>query len=836
MRPIHALSLLVAASLKLLTPMIALAQAPAPHEHDLGELGSVDIATSCSAEANAHVQRGLALLHHMMYERAAKAFAAAAAVQPACAMAYWGQAMSFVHPIWSDPPSAAAFAKGALLADTALAEGAKTSRERAYIEAIQRYYRASQTNKEAVNLRAFAGGWAAVHELYPDDPDAALFYALAQLATADPTDKTFAQQRRAGELIERVFARYPNHPGAHHYFIHAYDYPPLAARALQVARDYGRIAPEVPHALHMPSHIFTRLGLWEDSIAWNERSAAAALESPVGSVVSLHYLHALDYLAYAHLQRAEDEKAAQILAKLQRLQPPVQPELASAYALAAVPARIALERQDWAAAMALAPRSPEWFAWSSFPAVEAITHFARALGAAHRRNVSLARQSLDTLAALRDRAAESNAYWGTQVEIQRLAALAWLTFEQGERRQGIETMRQAAQLEASTEKHPVTPGEVLPASELLADMLLEMGEHAAARKQYAATLERSPNRFNSSYGVGRAAELAGDEAAAIKSYRQLVAFAVTDGKARTDRLQHAARYLASRQLAPRASAPRPGWSPDLALEGAIECCFGSKADGGGNVGDAHALTVEQTGGDLQPPLAQVLDRGHSHELGEPLREGGARQAGLTAQRVERPGLCRPPVYRAQRCTDMAIAQAGEPAGRLIRQAVDVLAHRVQEHQLAALREDRLAAGARLLAFFERAAHQIERENAGGTRPSDLQYARQCFQHRVVRSRVAAEKAADEARLLPVAAELVQNEWQRIARRAPIQAGVRHCVGAGLGADRVTIAAGDDYGIADVEAHRGLRLVDELRPASAVEHHMKADDVLELRHHAGADAG
>ena len=576
MRPIHALSLLVAASLKLLTPMIALAQAPAPHEHDLGELGSVDIATSCSAEANAHVQRGLALLHHMMYERAAKAFAAAAAVQPACAMAYWGQAMSFVHPIWSDPPPAAAFAKGALLADTALAEGAKTSRERAYIEAIQRYYRAGKTNKEAVNLRAFAGGWAAVHELYPDDPDAALFYALAQLATADPTDKTFAQQRRAGELIERVFARYPNHPGAHHYFIHAYDYPPLAARALQVARDYGRIAPEVPHALHMPSHIFTRLGLWEDSIAWNERSAAAALKSPVGSAVSLHYLHALDYLAYAHLQRAEDEKAAQILAKLQRLQPPVQPELASAYALAAVPARIALERQDWAGAMALAPRSPEWFAWSSFPAVEAITHFARALGAAHRRNVSLARQSLDTLAALRDRAAESNAYWGTQVEIQRLAALAWLTFEQGERRQGIETMRQAAQLEASTEKHPVTPGEVLPASELLADMLLEMGEHAAARKQYAATLERSPNRFNSSYGLGRAAELAGDEAAAIKSYRQLVAFAVTDGKARTDRLQHAARYLASRQLAPRASAPRPGRSPTSRLKARLNAASDPK--------------------------------------------------------------------------------------------------------------------------------------------------------------------------------------------------------------------------------------------------------------------
>jgi tetratricopeptide (TPR) repeat protein len=535
--------LLVAASMHLSTPCVALAQAFAEHEH--GELGTVEVVTSCSAAANAHLQRGLALLHHMMYDRAATSFAAAADVQPACAMAYWGQAMSLVHPIWSDPPAASVFAKGAMLADTAMKEGAKTARERAYVEAIQAYFKAGKTNKEAANLRAFASGWASVHQAYPDDPDAALFHALAQLATADPADKTYAQQRRAGDLIEKVFARHPNHPGAHHYFIHAYDYPPLAARALQVARAYGRIAPEVPHALHMPSHIFTRLGLWEDSIAWNQRSAAAALGKAVGGAVSLHYLHALDYLVYAHLQRGEDDKAAEVLANLQRLQGPLLPELASAYALAAVPARMALERQDWAAAMALEPRSPERFEWSSFPAVEAITHFARALGAAHRRDSSLARRSLDTLAALRDRAAESNAYWGTQVEIQRLAALAWLTFEQEDRRKGLEVMRQAAQLEATTEKHPVTPGEVLPASELLADMLLDMGEHAAARKHYEATLERSPHRLNSAYGLGRAAELAGDEAAAVKAYQQLIAFAVANGKARPDRVLHATRYLSS---------------------------------------------------------------------------------------------------------------------------------------------------------------------------------------------------------------------------------------------------------------------------------------------------
>lgn len=223
--------------------------------------------------------------------------------------------------------------------------------------------------RQPENLIGFAHGWASVHEQYPDDADAALFYALAQLATADPSDKTFAQQRRAGELVESVFARHPDHPGAHHCIIHAYDYPPLARRALEVARAYGRIAPEVPHALHMPTHIFTRLGLWQDSIDWNSRSAKAALANPVAGAVSLHYLHALDYLVYAHLQRGEDGQAQRIGETLQRLQPPVQKELASAYAFAAVPARIALERQRWPTLWRwrreclrglLGTRSPRW--------------------------------------------------------------------------------------------------------------------------------------------------------------------------------------------------------------------------------------------------------------------------------------------------------------------------------------------------------------------------------------------------------------------------------------------------------------------------------------------
>lgn len=515
----------------------------ASHEHgeEHSDLGTVNLPTSCSTEVSAQIQRGLALLHHMMYEAAESAFLAATRTQPSCSIAYWGQAMTFVHPIWSDPPDAHKFAKGALLVDSALAEGAKTPHEQAYLLALQAYYKEGKTNRESANLAGFARGWASVHEQFPDDPDAALFHALAQLATADPSDKTFAQQRRAGELVESVFARYPNHPGAHHYIIHAYDYPPLATRALKVAREYGRIAPEVPHALHMPTHIFTRLGLWEDSIDWNGRSAAAALGNPVAGVVSLHYLHALDYLVYAHLQRGDDTQAVRIRQTLQGLQSPVQKELASAYAFAAVPARIALERQQWAAAAALEARVPAWFTWDAFPAVEAMTEFARALGAAHTNKGPQAREALAKLAELRDRAASTNAYWGTQVEIQRLAASAWLTFAEGQQSRGLETMRKAADLESTTEKHPVTPGEILPARELLGDMLLEMGEHAAAQKEYAAVLERSPNRFNSLYGAGRAAELRGDRATAAGFYKQLVDVApLTPGP---ERLQRARRFL-----------------------------------------------------------------------------------------------------------------------------------------------------------------------------------------------------------------------------------------------------------------------------------------------------
>ncbi|HSL83101.1 MAG TPA: hypothetical protein VLF66_10005, partial [Thermoanaerobaculia bacterium] len=352
----------------LLTGPVSAGDRPAspaePHEDRYGaELGTVQLPTACADAALPSLTRGLALLHHMTYEGARSAFAAAAEADPSCALAYWGQAMSFIHPLWSDPPSEADFERGRALAETARARAGDSRREAAYAAAVEAYYAAGRSADERPNLAAFERGWKAVHERFPDDPEAACFYALSHLATADPADKTYAHQHRAGAIVEGVLERIPDHPGGHHYVIHAYDYPTLADKALAVARHYGEIAPAVPHALHMPTHIFTRLGLWEESIAWNERSAAVAHEHPVDGKVSLHHLHAVDYLVYAHLQRGDDARAEAVARKLGRLEGPFQVEIASPYTLAAVPARMALERGRWAEAAALAPRVPADFPW-----------------------------------------------------------------------------------------------------------------------------------------------------------------------------------------------------------------------------------------------------------------------------------------------------------------------------------------------------------------------------------------------------------------------------------------------------------------------------------------
>jgi tetratricopeptide (TPR) repeat protein len=491
--------------------------------YDYGDkLGTVHLPVSCSKPTQLLLERGVALLHHMTYSGARKVFEAATAADPECAMGYWGQAMTFIHPLWSDPPSEIDFKRGLALLQKAKTVGQKTERELAYITAVEAYYAKGWNRNETANLASFEGGWKDVYQQFPEDLEAACFYALAHMATADPGDKTYTKQRRAGAIAGEVLAHIPDHPGAHHYTIHAYDYPPLAKKALRAARSYGKIAPQVPHALHMPTHIFTRLGLWQESIAWNKQSAAAALEHPVGDAVSLHYLHALDYQAYAYIQRGEDRKAKQVLDTLKALEGPFQAHVATGYTFAAVPARLVLERKKWALAVSLEPRTPSNYPWDRFPAMEAITHFARALGAARSGNEQVSNLSLDKLEALRERASETSAYWAKQVEIQRLSALAWLEYHAGKKEKGLATMQSAADLEASTEKHPVTPGEVLPARELFADMLLDIGHYKEAQAEYQAVLKRRVNRFNSLYGAGRAAELAGKKEVAAEYYHKLL--------------------------------------------------------------------------------------------------------------------------------------------------------------------------------------------------------------------------------------------------------------------------------------------------------------------------
>lgn len=525
--------------------LLVVAAAPAAFAGDDAygeELGTVRFPTSCDETAQPLLERGLALLHHMTYEGSRAAFERAVEADPDCAMGYWGQAMTFIHPLWSDPPTEEQFAHGLSLVESARSRGETTEREQAYLAAVGAYFSKGWSRAETENLAAFEGGWSDVHRRFPDDPEAACLYALAHLGTADPADKTYAHQRRAGAIAEGILERIPDHPGGHHYAIHAYDYPPLAEEALAIARSYGELAPAVPHALHMPTHIFTRLGLWQESIALNRRSAEAALGHPTGEAVSLHYLHALDYLAYAHLQRGETAEAEKVLATTSRLEGPFHSEVATPYTLAAVPARLALERQRWAEAAALEPRTPAAFPWDDFPAMEAITHFARAVGAARSGRPEPARQAIERLAELRDRAAETSGYWAQQVEIQRRAAKAWLLQAQGDEEMALETMRAAAELEASTEKHPVTPGAVLPARELLGDLLHELGRHEEALAAYRAVLEGSPKRLNSLYGAGRAAELAGDRATARSYYQRLVETAAAGSD--HERVARAASFLA----------------------------------------------------------------------------------------------------------------------------------------------------------------------------------------------------------------------------------------------------------------------------------------------------
>ena len=489
------------------------------------QIGAVNFPVSCTEPAASDVLRGVALVHNMTYLGAETSFTNAIDADPQCAMAYWGLAMSYVHPLWPDAPTEAQFAKGLELLTTAQGIDDMTAREAAYIEALLAYYRDGVNRTEGERLTSFEAGWKRVYEDYPEDLEATAFYALALMATARLSDQGNAIRSDAGQIAENLLTQVPEHPGAHHYIIHAYDTPSFAEQALAVARNYGKVAPDVPHALHMPTHIFTRLGLWSESIEWNSRSAAAALTGLNAEIISSEYLHALDYLVYAYLQIGADTQAAELVEQVLALQGPYgeMSRNVSAYALAAMPARFVLERRQWAEAAALQDWVPASFPWAeSFAPYEALSWFAIGIGAARNGDSDGAREAALRLQRLHDQVqAAGNSYWATQIEIQRLSVNAWLAFADENADQAIKVMRQAADLEASTNKHAVTPGEILPAQELLGDMLLELDQPAAALTAYRSTLLRSPNRFNAIYGAAVAAEGSGNPVQARQYYQAL---------------------------------------------------------------------------------------------------------------------------------------------------------------------------------------------------------------------------------------------------------------------------------------------------------------------------
>ena len=496
-----------------------------------GSLGSVAFPISCSDDAAATMRQGLALLHHMTFTEAAGVFEAAAEQDPDCALAYWGMAMTPLHPLWPDVPSDQNLERGWVLLQEARAAGLQTPREEGYVTALEAYYRDAADRTEAARLTTYAEAWEQVRVAHPDDSEATLFAALSLIATGLGSDDPMPTFEAGGAMAEQVLSQIPDHPGALHYIIHSYDVPALAHKALPVARTYGKVAPENAHALHMTSHIFTRVGSWEESIDYNVRSAAAALKEPINGATSMHHLHAVDYLAYAYLQTGQDDHAEQVLDHLAALDGPIHDHAASAYAFAAVEPRIALERQDWARAAAVEPRWPATVNWNSYPHLEAIPEFARALGAAHTGDIQAAERSIARLGELREQAATlPDAYdWGIQVQIQEVGAQAWVAYAAERTDEAVELMTEAAALESTTTKNPVTPGVVLPANELLGDMLLDLGRHAEARAAYETALTRSPNRLNSLKGAGRAAEMAGDAETAAEYERQLEAVLVKGG-------------------------------------------------------------------------------------------------------------------------------------------------------------------------------------------------------------------------------------------------------------------------------------------------------------------
>jgi len=533
-------------SLLCLSP--AEAQEMHTHRHDASEkLGQVNFAVSCKPAARRQFNRATAMLHSFWYAESEKAYAGVAKSDPDCAMAYWGVAMSLFHPVWA-PGSAEELQRGREAVAKAKSIGGKTQREKDFIAAIEAFYKDSDKLPHRARALAYEQAMERVYLGYPKDHEAAIFYALSLLGIANESDKTYENQKKAAAILNKILPAEPQHPGVAHYLIHSFDYPQLAQLALPAARRYSKIAPSSPHALHMPSHIFTRLGLWPESIQSNLASAEAAREHVAMShpgAASFDQLHAMDYLVYAYLQGAQDREAKRMLDQINTFSKVDSEIFSAAYAFAAVPARYALERRRWSEAAKI-ELHPGNFPWDKFRYAEAIIYFARALGAARSNNPAAARIDAEKLSAIQHGLAEAKEkYWADQVEIQRELAVAWILRAEGKDEEALTQMRSAVALEAATEKHPVTPGPITPARELLGEMLIELNQPQKALQEFAASLQDSPNRFNGLFGAARAAELLGDKKSAAEYYAKLVTLTINADSDRPE-LRKTKEFLAQK--------------------------------------------------------------------------------------------------------------------------------------------------------------------------------------------------------------------------------------------------------------------------------------------------
>jgi hypothetical protein len=500
--------------------------------------GTVNFETSCSPAVKDDFNLAVAELHSFWFPEARALFQGIAKKDPNCAMAYWGVALTYWGNPFAGQRSPQVIANGKAAIDKAQSTGTPTPREKGYIDAVAGLFSSADVTTQRARVVAYEGATELVASQNRADVEARIFWALAIAQTALPTDKTFAQNLKAAEILEPLYKKMPNHPGLAHYIIHAYDVPALAAKALPAARAYADIAPSVPHALHMPSHTFTRVGEWKESVETNIRSAAEADKSGGGLGEGMH---ARDYMTYAYLQMGMDsqakavvEHAAAVATKAAAGPSAADAGGANTFALAAIPARYAMERGQWADAAMLKP-----YPAPNTPYTEAITHFARAVGLARSGKPAEAAADIARLTALRDREIEmKDAYWTEQVDIQRRGAEAWVMFAEGKKAEGIAAMSAVADAEDKTDKAAVTPGPIAPAREMLGFMLLEANRPKEALVAFEAVTKKEPNRFLALYGAGKAAEATKQKSKAKGYYKQLVVLGAEAGTERPE-LQYA---------------------------------------------------------------------------------------------------------------------------------------------------------------------------------------------------------------------------------------------------------------------------------------------------------